>query len=102
MHEELGEGTRAGQLTPSDPRNVSFHMASGSAHKAGGRREWGMSGGMVFVIPRHCYMGWRPAFLEMAEHLPAGGKWGIDSFFCFVCLQSFSLYLLNECVYVNL
>lgn len=61
-----------------------------------------MSGVMVFVIPRHCYMGWRPAFLEMAEHLPAGGKWGIDSLFCFVCVQSFSLYLLNECVYVNL
>lgn len=89
------EGTRARQLTPTDPRNIPGHMASCSVYKAGGRRKWGMSGVMVFVIPNHHYMWWSPAFLEMAEHLPAGGKWGVDPLLCFVCVQFF-LYLLNH------
>lgn len=86
VQKELGGDTGR----TADPRNIPFHTASCSAQKAEGRREWGMSGVMVFAIPRHHYMGWSPAFLEMAEHLPAGGKRGIDSLFCFVCVQSFS------------
>jgi len=29
---------------------------------------------MMFVFPSNHYMRWSPAFLEMAEHLPANGK----------------------------
>lgn len=43
---------------------------------------------MVFVSPSHCYVGWSVAFLEMAEHLSAHGKWWMNSLFSL-------LYLLN-------
>jgi len=50
-------------------------MTSCSAYKAGGRRrEWGTSGVMAFVFPSNHYPWWRPAFLEMDEHLQAYGK----------------------------
>lgn len=84
------EATQVGQLTLADLRNISGYMIPCSAHSAGGRRKWVISGEMVFVIPSHCYMWWSPAFLEMAEHLPAGGKWQIDFLFCFVCVNYFS------------
>jgi len=37
-------------------------------------KERGTFGVMVFVFPSNRYMWWSPAFLEMAEHLQAGGK----------------------------
>ena len=32
------EGTQLGQLTPTDQRDIPYHMTSWSAYKAGGRR----------------------------------------------------------------
>ena len=69
------EGTQLGQLTPTDQRDIPHHMASCSAYKAGGRRrKGGTFGVMAFVFPIHRYTWWSPAFLEMAEHLPANGS----------------------------
>jgi len=41
----------------------------------GKKKQWGTHselGGFVFL--RNCYTRWSPAFLEMAEHLPAREK----------------------------
>ena len=84
------EGTQPGQLTPSDQRDIPYYMASCSAYKAGGRRRTGrLFGLMEFVFSSNYYAWWSPAFLEMAEHLPADGKWWRNSLFCFACMRSF-------------
>ena len=43
MHKELG-GDTAGTVTPADPREVSRHMASGSAYRPGGDVARGLPG----------------------------------------------------------
>ena len=86
------EGTQSGQLSPTDQRDIPYHMTSCSAYKAGGkRRNGGTFRGMVFVFPSNGYAWWSPAFLEMAEHLPAHGKEQINSLFCFACMRGFCL-----------
>ena len=42
---------------------------------------------LVFVFPSKHYAWWSPAFLEMAEHLPANGKYWINSLFYFACTR---------------
>ena len=50
------EGTQPGQLTPTDRRDIPYHMMSRSAYKAGGRRrQRGTFGVMAFVFPSHRY-----------------------------------------------
>jgi len=44
---------------------------------------------MVFVFPSNPHAWWSPAFLEMAEHLPADGKWWMNSLFLFACACGF-------------
>ena len=83
------EGTQLGQLTPTDQRAIPYHMTSCSAYKAGEEEGRGTFGVMVFVFPSHCYTWWSPAFLEMAEHLPAHGKEWMNSLFCFACMRGF-------------
>ena len=81
------EGTQPGQLTPTDQKDIPDHMTSCLAYKAGGRRRnRGTFGVTTFVFPSHCYAWWSPAFLEMAEHLPAHGKLWMNSLVCFVCM----------------
>ena len=81
------EGTQLGQLTPTAQRDIPDHMTSCSAYKAGGRRgKAGTIGAMAFVFPSHRYAWWSPAFLEVAEHLPANGKRRMNSLFCFALL----------------
>lgn len=58
----------------------------------GEKEELGAFGAMVFVFPSHSYSA------GDAEYLPALGKWGVKSFFCFACL--FIFYFLN-CLYLN-
>lgn len=41
---------------------------------------------MVLDFPSNIHRWWSPAFLEMTEHLPAPGKWGRNSLFCFMCV----------------
>ena len=48
-----------------------------------------MLGVMAFVFPSHHYTCWSPAVLEMAEHLPAHGKWGMNPLVCFACTCGF-------------
>lgn len=68
-------------------QDVSYHMVSWWAIKPGGRgRKGGMFGVMTFVFPSNCQRRWSPAFLEIAEHPPAHGKWWMNSMFCFACL----------------
>lgn len=49
-------------------------------------KEHGTFGLMVFVFHCHHYKWWSLALLEMAEHLPAFGRWWMDSLFCFACM----------------
>ena len=86
------EGTQLGRLTPTDQRDIPYHMMSCSAYKAGRRRRKGGDtfGVMAFVLPSNCQAWWSPAFLEMAEHLPADGKWWMNSLLCFACACGFS------------
>jgi len=79
------EGAQPGQLTPTDPRDIPYHVTSCSVYKAGGRRKGGMFRVMAFVCPSNCYAWWSPAFLEMAAHLPADGKQWTNPLFCFAC-----------------
>ena len=47
------EGTQLGQLTPTDQRDIPYHMTSWSAYKAGGRRrKGGTFGVMAFCLPK--------------------------------------------------
>jgi len=48
-----------------------------------------MFGVMMFVFSSVRYVWWSPAFLEMAEQLPADGKQWINSLFCSACRHSF-------------
>jgi len=48
-----------------------------------------MFGVMAFVFPSHHHTWWSPALLEMAEHLPAGGKKSMKSLVCFACVHGF-------------
>ena len=89
VHEKVGGGT-AGTVDPSYPRDIPCHATSCSACKARGRRRKGkMFRAMAFIFPNVCHMWWSPAFLEMAEQLPADGKQGMNSLFCFACRCSF-------------
>lgn len=54
----------------------------------------------VAVFPGNCCMWQGPAFLDLAEHLPAHRKRWINYLFCLACVHSFFLYLLN-CFYFN-
>jgi len=70
------EGTQLGQLTPADQRDILYHVMLWSAYKAGGRRrKRRIFRVMVFVFLSKLYVWWSPAFLEMAELLPANEKW---------------------------
>lgn len=88
--QEVGRQHSQEQLTPRDPKDISYHMISHPVYKAQRRRrKWRAFEVMVFVYPSHCYMWWSPALVEMAEHLPAHGKQWMNSLFCFACMHSF-------------
>lgn len=53
---------------------------------------------MLFVFPSHCYMWWRPAFLDLAEHLLPLESAELIPFLCLCAWPE--LYLLN-CLYLN-
>jgi len=76
VHRRLG-GDTARTANPNGPKG--YPMPYGvvlTAYKAGGRRrKRGTSGVMVSVLPSNRYAWWSSAFLEMAEHGPASGKW---------------------------
>ena len=75
------------QLTPTDQRDTPRRMASCWAISTMGKKEEGeMFGAMASVFPSNCDTWWSPAFLEMAEQLPAGGKWWMNSLFRFACV----------------
>lgn len=44
----------------------------------------------VFVSPSHCCMWWSLTLLELAGHLPARGKWRMNSLACFAGAYGFS------------
>jgi len=72
-HQQVGwecrrswEGTRLGQLTPSDQRDSPYHMMSCSADKAGGRRRkrgnilsYGVLPSQVTVMHDGALLSWR-------------------------------------------
>jgi len=67
VHKKLGGDT-------ADQIDIPYLMMSCSAYKAKGRRKWGTFRVMAFAFPSNHYMQWSPAFLGMAEQLPADGK----------------------------
>lgn len=73
------EGDTAGT---ADPKGISQTMWHHAQHIKLGEEE-GMFGIMGFVFPSHHYMWWSPAFMVIAEHLPAHGQWWMNSLFCF-------------------
>lgn len=92
----IWEGTQMGQLSPTDQKDIPDHKASCTVYKVGERRmEERKFGVIVFVFPGHCYMWWGPAFLEMAEHLPAHGKQWTHSLAFYPCVCGFCLPYLS-------
>ena len=88
-HKKLG-GDTAGTADPNWPKGYSIpydvaqHIKLGEEEGRGGCSEW-----WHFVFPGNRYVWRSPAFLEMAEHLPADGKRWMTSLFCFACMCSF-------------
>ena len=85
VHKKLW-GDTAGTADPNWPKGYSipydFIMLS--------NKSWAKKKeAMVFVFLSHHYTWWSPAFLEMAEHLPADAKQWMNSLFCFACVRSF-------------
>lgn len=86
------EGTQLNQLTPTDPRDILYHMSPCSACKAGGRRrKEDRIGVMAFVFPSRGYSQRSPALLGMAELLPSCGKLWMNSLFRFAFPVKLSL-----------
>ena len=84
------EGAQPEQPTPADHRVIPYQTMSCSAYKAGWRRRKGRTSGvMAFVFPSNPYMWWSPAFLGMAELLPADRKEWTNSLVCFACVHGF-------------
>ena len=84
------EGAQPGQLTPAGQRDIPYYMTSCSAIKSEGRRrKRGCSELRHFVFQSNRCVWWSPAVLEMAEQLPANGKWWVNSLFCFASVHSF-------------
>lgn len=111
VHKEFEGGAQPEQLTPSDPRDIPYHIASASACTAGGRRKKGGTFQVVtFLFSKHCYMWQGPALQEMAEALPAHekGGWtpacpweGVNDYLVLLSLrEQLSFHLLN-CLYLN-
>jgi len=69
------EGTQPGQLTPTDQRDIPYHITSRSAIKAGGKKEERRTFMIVaFVLPNNHYACSGPAFQEASGHQPTGGN----------------------------
>lgn len=72
---------------PSHQWDIPDHMVSHSAYKV--RERWrknGIYGEMAFVFSSHHQVGQEHTLLGLTEHLPALGKWGMNSLFCFPCV----------------
>ena len=76
----------------ADPRVIPDHMILCSARKAQGKEkeEGGMPRVTVFVFPSNCQVCRGPACQDVAEHLRADGKGGVNSLFHFACTCSFA------------
>ena len=107
-HQRLGwgytrswEATQLGQRTPTDQRDIPYHMTSCSAYRAGGRRRKGgdiWSDGICLPksplrVTEPCFPGdgWAPAC-----------RWEVvNEFLVLLCLRAqLFLYLLN-CLYLS-
>lgn len=93
MHKDLVEAI-AVLLSPTNHRDIPYHMTSFSAYKTEGREMWG-----IFVFPSHCWAWWIFAFLEKAEQLTAGVKQWINFLFFFAGMHNL-LSPLN-CLFPN-
>jgi len=97
--QESGRG-RSQDSWPQLAKGILHATRHHARHTKLGKKEAGGHFGMMaFVFPSNRYPWWSPAFLEVAEHWPADGKWWINSLFWFACAQLL-LYLLN-CLYLN-
>lgn len=76
------EGTDLEQLTQTGQRDVPYHVLSKSWAK-GGRRNIQND---CICLPEKQLREMSPAFLGMAEHLPAHGN-RTDKFFVMMCLH---------------
>lgn len=93
------QGVGRGHSWPQLTKGTFLTMWHQAQHTGlgGRRRKWGAV--MRFVLPNHHYMGWSPAFLGIAQHLPAQGQQWINYFFLFHIYSQLLLYLLN-CIYI--
>lgn len=74
MHQELRRGDTDETGTQTAQREP-MHVASCSVIKAGVKQEEGGGLGVIaFVFPRKHHTVMSPAFLGVAEHLPASGQ----------------------------
>lgn len=83
------EATQMGQLIPMAWRDIPDHMALCSAWSWEKKQIWEHTSSDGAVLPRHHCQCWNLAFLGMDEHLPAHGKWEINSLVCFAHVCSF-------------
>lgn len=73
-----------------DLRGHSPDQVMWSAIKTVGKKEEGEAYElMAFVFPKNYHTWCTSAFLGMAKHLPAHGKWSMNSVFCFACVCKF-------------
>jgi len=78
-----------GQLTPTDQRDIPYHVTPCSAIKEGRKKEDGEDvRSDVLCLPKQPLHVMGPAFLEMAKHLPADGKERTNYLFCFAYMRS--------------
>lgn len=79
------EMTHLGQLT-----QVGRRISQTRQHVKLGKREIiGMLRVIPFVSPHHHHTWRNSALPDMSEHLPANGKWWMNSLICFGCLSCF-------------
>ena len=91
VHRGLG-GDTARTADPSWPKGHPMPYDAVLSNNSWGEEE---EGGTFRVtssaFPSHHYVWWSSAFLETAEHLPADGRWWMNSSLCSACTCSFAL-----------
>lgn len=86
----IWEGTEAGQLPPTDQRDILYHVMLCSARKGREKEEEGVIFVViVLVLGSSCCMCWGLVSQGVDGHLPDDGEEWINSYFCFVSMYSF-------------
>lgn len=99
-------GNRARTADSSQPKGCSRSLGITLSSKGWGKGRGGCSQFLCLSSQlTDCYVGWSPAFLERANHLPAVGKRRMNFSACFPCACSFASLLklsISSCKFFSL